>query len=432
MFLFSLKRLIIGLGSLAILSSFAVYIVLTQKSYFSHQSVEKETPHSLNRSEILALGRIEPEGEVIQVTAPSSSLTRTKIAELWVKEGDLVQASQIIAVLDTLDTKKSAVTVAQEQLKVFIANLEVIKAGAKQGAINAQKATIQRLKVQLQGAISTNKANIARLKAQLQGEKQSQTATIDRLKAELNNATTELKKRYEYLAQEGVISDSDLDQRRLAVTTTQEALKEAQAQLNTTVATLEQQITEAKAKAQENQRTLEAQIQEAQATLDNISEVRTVDVQKAEAEVQHMKANLKQAETDLDLAYVKAPISGRILKIQTHSGEEIGSNGIVLMGKTQQAMYTVAEVYETDISLVKIGQSATITSPAFSKPISGKVTHIGQLIYKNDVLGDDPAADSDARIVEVKIKLENDPQIAQFSNLQVDVRIQVNKNEAVK
>ena len=338
MFLFSLKRLIIGLGSLAILSSFAVYIVLTQKSYFSHQSVEKETPHSLNRSEILALGRIEPEGEVIQVTAPSSSLTRTKIAELWVKEGDLVQASQIIAVLDTLDTKKSAVTVAQEQLKVFIANLEVIKAGAKQGAINAQKATIQRLKVQLQGAISTNKANIARLKAQLQGEKQSQTATIDRLKAELNNATTELKKRYEYLAQEGVVSDSDLDQRRLAVTTTQEALKEAQAQLNTTVATLEQQITEAKAKAQENQRTLEAQIQEAQATLDNISEVRTVDVQKAEAEVQHMKANLKQAETDLDLAYVKAPISGRILKIQTHSGEEIGSNGIVLMGKTQQAM----------------------------------------------------------------------------------------------
>lgn len=423
-------RLIIGLGSLAILVSLAGYIVLNQKFSFSRQSVVKETPHTLTRSEIVALGRIEPEGGVIQV-APSSSLTRTKISELRVKEGDLVQSGQIIAVLDTLDSKKSALIVAQKQLKVSIANLEVIKAGPKQGAINAQKATIQRLYAQLEGTITTKRANISRLQAQLQGEKQSQTATINRLKAGLSNATTELK-RYEYLAQEGVIPESDLDQRRLAVTTAQETLKEAKSQLNTTIFTLEQQIIEAQAQAQENQRTLEAQIREAQATLNNIAEVRNVDIQKAEAEVQQMKAAFEQEETDVDLAYVKAPISGQILKIQTHSGEEIGSNGIVLMGKTQQRMYTVAEVYETDISLVKIGQSATITSPAFSKPISGKVTHIGQLIYKNDLLGDDPAADSDARIVEVKIKLENDPQIAQFTNLQVDVRIQVNEREVVK
>jgi HlyD family secretion protein len=93
-------------------------------------------------------------------------------------------------------------------------------------------------------------------------------------------------------------------------------------------------------------------------------------------------------------------------------------------------MYVVAEVYETDISLIKPGQKAMITSPALPTPVMGVVAKIGKLIYKNNLIGDDPAADTDARVVEVKVRLNNENNLASnLSNLKVDVKIQLNSKQ---
>jgi len=72
---------------------------------------------------------------------------------------------------------------------------------------------------------------------------------------------------------------------------------------------------------------------------------------------------------------------------------------------------------------VRIGQTATITSNAFPGTITGTVDHIGLQIRKNDVLNTDPAADTDARVIEVKIKLAESPKVAGLTNLQVNVAI---------
>ena len=64
------------------------------------------------------------------------------------------------------------------------------------------------------------------------------------------------------------------------------------------------------------------QIDEAQSNLDRISEVRPVDITLAQAEVNHAIALLKRAETQLDRAYLRAPITGQILKIHTRAGEK--------------------------------------------------------------------------------------------------------------
>jgi len=79
---------------------------------------------------------------------------------------------------------------------------------------------------------------------------------------------------------------------------------------------------------------------------------------------------------------------------------------IVDLGQTKQ-MYAVAEVYEKDIGRVHLGQRATITSlnGAFQRNLLGTVDEIGREIGKKDVLDTDPAADVDARVVEVKIHL---------------------------
>lgn len=85
-------------------------------------------------------------------------------------------------------------------------------------------------------------------------------------------------------------------------------------------------------------------------------------------------------------------------------------------------MYVVAEVHETDLPLIKVGQTATVVSRngAFNQTLNGKVTEIGWQVFKNNVLDDDPAANADARVIEVKIRLEDSKPVEGMTNLQVD------------
>jgi HlyD family secretion protein len=88
-------------------------------------------------------------------------------------------------------------------------------------------------------------------------------------------------------------------------------------------------------------------------------------------------------------------------------------------------MYVVAEVYETDIGKVHIGQRATIQSATIGGTLQGTVVEKGWKIAKKDVLNTDPASDVDARVVEVKISLDpaDSQRVAGLTNLQVDVTI---------
>lgn len=353
-----------------------------------------------------ALGRIEPQGEVVKIAA-APNMGGAKVIQLLVEEGNLVKKGQIIAILDTLVQEQAAVALSEEELKVAQANLEIVKAGAKQGEIEAQVATIQRLQAELAGEIATDKVTIERLQAELAGEQQEQQATIERLQAELKDAEKDFQ-RYEKLAQEGVISESDLDARSLNLAIARERLEEAKAKLKKTSDMLIQRIQEERAISQKQIDTLQKQIDEAKATLDRIAEIRPVDVQKAQAEVDKANASLKQAKADLELAYVKAPLDGQILKIYTRPGAKVNDDeGIAEIGNTDQMM-VIAEVYESDINKIKLGQEAFIISEnnTFTEKLKGKVNHIGLQIGKKDVLSTDPAADVDVRVIEVKILLD--------------------------
>lgn len=443
---------------------------------------------------VTALGRLEPQGEVIKLSAPAS-IEGTRIQEILVKQGDRVRTGDVIAVLDSKERLAAVLAQAEKQVKVAEARLAQVEAGAKSGEIEAQKATIARLEAQVRGEKETQDATLARLEAQLRGEKDTQAATITRLnaqregdnkaqeatlgrlsaqlqgeiaaqkakiervKAELNNAESEYQ-RYQQLYREGAIAISSLDTKRLTFETVREQLVEERATLNKiegigreqlveeqanrnkidittqqqineatatrskTVDTLEEQLNEARAIRNQTVATLEQQINEAKANLERISEVRPVDVRAAQAEVESALATVAKAQADFDQAYVKAPFSGQILKIHTRAGEVIGNDGIAELGQTDQ-MFVVAEVYESDIDKVKVGKPATITSTALSGELQGIVDQVGLQIGKKDILDTDPAADVDARVVEVKIRLnkEDSQRVANLTNLQVEVKI---------
>jgi HlyD family secretion protein len=139
-------------------------------------------------------------------------------------------------------------------------------------------------------------------------------------------------------------------------------------------------------------------------------------------QVQMGEAELQRAEAEFELAEVRAPIGGQVLKIHTRPGERVGADGIAEIGQTDR-MYAIAEVYETDIGNVKVGQRALITSPALPEPMHGTVEKIGLEVAKNDVLNVDPVAKTDARVVEVEVRLDEHEPAAGLTNLQVEVAI---------
>jgi HlyD family secretion protein len=104
----------------------------------------------------------------------------------------------------------------------------------------------------------------------------------------------------------------------------------------------------------------------------------------------------------------------------------MGANGIAEIGQTDQ-MFVVAEVPEDSIAKVRLGQTATITSDnsAFNGELKGRITEIGRKIGKKDVLNNDPAADVDARVIEVKIALapQFTKQVSGLTNAKVTVEI---------
>jgi HlyD family secretion protein len=123
---------------------------------------------------------------------------------------------------------------------------------------------------------------------------------------------------------------------------------------------------------------------------------------------------------DLELSIVRSPVDGQVLEVHAREGERVGIDGVAELGQTD-AMYAVAEVYETDIGRVRLGQGARITSPALPGVLAGEVERIGLKIGKKDVLSTDPVADADARVVEVEIRLEQPELAAALTNLRVDV-----------
>lgn len=144
---------------------------------------------------------------------------------------------------------------------------------------------------------------------------------------------------------------------------------------------------------------------------------------QVQMKVDTARADLVAAQAVLDLDVVRAPVDGQIVEIYARRGERVGPNGFAEIAQNDQ-MFAVAEVYETDIGRVKVGQRATLRSPAFADELTGTVDRIGMKIGKQDVMGTDPIARTDARVIEVHVKLDDSAAAAGLSNLQVEVAIE--------
>lgn len=381
------SKWVFGIG-LTLLLGLAAYGTVRTTQISAVSESETATPSSSldAKNTIAALGRIAPEGEVLRVGGPSGS----RIASLKVKEGEIVEKDQIIAILDSFDERQAERDLAISQLeeaKIIFATEEQL------GVMQTQEA-----ETRLQQAREPQTQAI-----------KSQEAVIKRIAVELQQARQELD-RYTTLQRKGAVTLQALEARQLTALQKREELEAAKSRF---LQLREEQLA--------NERNALAQIESAKA-----------QSVKSQAQVQLNSAarRLQLAESRLEQSVIRAPIDGQIIKVLLRNGESIepafgeGNSGqaIVELGRTQQ-MYVIAEVYETDIAAITRGMKATMTSSAFEGEIRGVVDKIGLKIGKNDVLNTDPAANTDARVIEVKIRLLDSQKVEKLTNLQVDVLI---------
>ena len=373
-------KLVIG-GLIGLVALSATALTLTQAGIPPPPGPRSTTPQG-----IAAIGRLEPKGEVIAVSAPMLA-EAPRVERLFVGLGDQIKAGQMIATLDSHEKAVRSVELARQQVRVAQMRLLQVEAGAKTGEILAQTSRVQQYRRELQGQVA------------------SQSLSIKRLAYEVRNAQTECQ-RYNQLFSAGAISASQRENVCLLADTTRQQKLEAEAQL------------------QRTQQTLTQQINEAASSRAALAEVRPIDVAVARAEVGEAIANVKQAEANMALSIVRSPRDGQVLRVITKAGEKVGQDGIIELGNTSQ-MTVVAEVYETEVSRIRRGQKATIKGDGLPITLDGIVEEVGLTIDKKDLLGTDPAAASDARVLEVKIDLSplSTRYVKGLTNLQVDVVI---------
>jgi HlyD family secretion protein len=324
---------------------------------------------------VVALGRLQPEGEVIKISSPNAQDSR--VNQILIREGQRVQAKQLLAILQGEDRRLADLRNAQADVRLRQAELVRLQQGeAKPSQLAAQQAVI------------------ARLQAQLKTETRQRQAEIARAKAALRNARLTYQRRTT-LQREGAISQAELD-------TAQQELQTAQAELAAREAALEETLS-----------TLPANIRQEQFRLRELREVRPIDLTIAREQLEKAKIAVVQAKASLEDVQIRAPVAGQILRINTQVGEQVNtSQGIMELARNQN-MYVHAEISEIDIGRVQLGQQVEITSEygGFSGMVQGRVTIISPQIGRrslqeaNTSSSGNPNVDNNARVVIVKIQI---------------------------
>jgi len=361
----------VGCGALAFYAAGTGYFAAAREPL---AGVQAKQPPS-----IAALGRIEPGSEIINLGA---DLSPDRLELLFVARGDVVEKGQVLGYLGAY-----AEQVAQRDM--YHAQLEEARLRLKT-EIELNRSRIESAETRQKQILEVSPLRIA-----------AQEATITSLEAKLANDKDILASQSQ-LYSRGVSSRRLQEDQHAMVLQGEANLKSARARL----AELTQQFTIDKIDA-------EVQIKLARDQLER---------SKAEFPVASLESQVAWAEARIQRLRITAPIAGRILNIKVKPGEIVGSGPILTMGDISK-MRAVAEVYETDIGQVKLGQAAVVSSRALPRPMTGRVVRIGNMVFKNDVLNVDPAARADARVVEVWIELDDPAPAAQLTNLTVNVLI---------
>jgi HlyD family secretion protein len=344
---------------------------------------------------VRALARLDPAGGVINIGVPPGDRLQEVLVQA--NHSQPIRAKELLARLGSYSMRKAEYDLAVSQRDEARSQLAAIRAN---GAEELAQAKVRRQLV----------VEVEPLEIKAQKDK------VDYLEKQLTTARDNLS-RLKSL-EKGTVSAQQLEQSQLLVSQAETELGAARSLLDKAVRGHDLNVKAADAQL----RVIEATLKATEQKIPLESLERTVAV----------------AGERLTLSEVRAPAQPAqmvVLQVLGRAGELTTGQPVFRLGDTSQ-MYAVAEVYETDVHRVRPGQSARISCHALDTVLQkalqkdhlpGVVEWVGRSVSRNDLFAINPAAETDRRVVEVKIRLERSDVVAGFVNMNVDVAIDVDE-----
>ena len=173
-----------------------------------------------------------------------------------------------------------------------------------------------------------------------------------------------------------------------------------------------------------------AAVAQARASVDIARQAaQTVVVNKAalEAAVANAQAALNAAKVDLDNTRITAPVDGQLGQVSVRLGAYVNA-GAQLMGIVPPQMWVIANLKETQMNHVQVGQGATFKVDALDGAmLTGQVEHISPATGSEfSVLPPDNATGNYVKVAQrIPVRIRIDPGQAQARRLRPGMSVEV-------
>ncbi len=315
-------------------------------------------PIQANITEIItSSGRV---GGITETNVGSQS--QGVVQQLYVAEGAEVIREQELALIKN-DVAEAQVLQSQAALNTAQSQLQQVSRGSLSSDIDAVMEQVRQAQAQVE---QQNAAIVQAQKNVLQAR-----ALLAQFEAERDLDKKELG-RNSSLVKDGVISRSEYDK---SLTTFRIAEKKVTAQQQG-IALAQSGVKSAQAglkSAQANVRTQQARLRTIQLG------ARPEDVSVAQQRMAEAEKALRVAQEQAANANVIAPFAGTVTKINSEAGQTVGAQGILTLVSAQLEIRL--DVDESNLSSLKVGQKAVISSGAFSDhSFDGEVSELGAAV----------------------------------------------------
>ena len=309
--------------------------VLYQQVPVMHGSITKK---------IASSGAVKP-GITYQVTPKINST----VTEVFVKVGDVVKEGQLLVALDKQDTL--------ERLEEARYNLAIAEAKLQEAETQARIAPTQ-ARLQVEQA----KVNLLNAEAKLaQLTEGAKPQDIDQAETQVRQAQLSLESaenehnRYKVLYEQGAVTRQQLENAESKYLTAVESLK-AQEQKRDLLLADPDPVELAAARAAVAQAEINLKIAEENERSLNVEQ----QLLTARAQVAQARNAVSAAERNVSFTNVFSPIDGTITEVSAQIGQAAGPSNVLAVVTDLKHLTVLANVDETDVHSVKVGQAADV------------------------------------------------------------------------
>jgi HlyD family secretion protein len=289
---------------------------------------------ALPASIVAVSGRIEGDDSAV------ASKTTGRILEVRVREGDSVNAGDVIAILDDAqirareDQAQAALSAAEARGDAARQQIAVL-----QQQLNQSQLQVGQSKFDTEGRVKQAQADLAAAQSDLaQQQAAYQIASFDK------DAYTRLAKSGAVSERQGLQASTTADQQAAAVAAAQRRVEAANDALTTAQAILT------------NPNIRESQV----ALVKRQLAQQQAEVASAAAETQQARAQLAEAEDNRNDLTIRAPFTGTVVTRAAEPGEVIPAGTAIITLLDLTKVYLRGFVPEGEIGKVKVGQPARV------------------------------------------------------------------------